>query len=172
MNESIALVEFSKHSERVWSKLFDYAHTEVGSKIWNPRRFSGIPHETYDRHEDQFFIAYCDELCAGSGRRLDNNELRDLFRACDGAINALVAAYYVGTDVVDARPGIDWAGVEHVLHPQVQAHWNTRCWVTNLHERAWAHTERRPRTPGLDAARALAEREAVAVLGAWVRVLF
>ena len=134
--------------------------------------FSGIPHETYDRHEDQFFIAYCDELCAGSGRRLDNNELRDLFRACDGAISALVAAYYVGTDVVDARPGIDWAGVEHVLHPQVQAHWNTRCWVTNLHERAWAHTERKPRTPGLDAARALAEREAVAVLGAWARVLF
>ncbi|KAH8053433.1 hypothetical protein JL722_9667 [Aureococcus anophagefferens] len=120
----------------------------------------------------EFFIAYCDELCAGSGRRLDNNELRDLFRACDGAISALVAAYYVGTDVVDARPGIDWAGVEHVLHPQVQAHWNTRCWVTNLHERAWAHTERKPRTPGLDAARALAEREAVAVLGAWARVLF
>ncbi|KAH8050935.1 hypothetical protein JL721_11284 [Aureococcus anophagefferens] len=115
--------------------------------------FSGVPHETYDRHEDQFFIAYCDELCAGSGRRLDNNELRDLFRACDGAISALVAAYYVGTDVV-------------------QAHWNTRCWVTNLHERAWAHTERKPRTPGLDAARALAEREAVAVLGAWARVLF
>jgi hypothetical protein len=79
---------------------------------------------------------------------------------------------YVGTDVVDARPGVDWAEVEHVLHPQVQAHWNTRCWVTNLHERAWAHTERKPRTPGLDAARALAEREAVAVLGAWARVLF
>ena len=38
MDESIALVEFSKHSERVWSKSFDDAHIEVGLKIWNPRR--------------------------------------------------------------------------------------------------------------------------------------
>ena len=38
MNESIALVEFSKHSEKFWSKPFDYAHIEVGLKIWNPHR--------------------------------------------------------------------------------------------------------------------------------------
>ena len=38
MDESIDLVEFSKHSERVWSKPFDYAHIEVGLKIWNPHR--------------------------------------------------------------------------------------------------------------------------------------
>jgi len=33
LDESIALVEFSKHSEIVWSKPFDYAHIEVGLKI-------------------------------------------------------------------------------------------------------------------------------------------
>ena len=38
MDESIALVKFSKHSERVWSKPFDYAQIEVGLKIWNPHR--------------------------------------------------------------------------------------------------------------------------------------
>jgi len=38
LDESIALVEFSKHSERAWSKPFDYAHIEVGLKIWNPHR--------------------------------------------------------------------------------------------------------------------------------------
>ena len=38
MDESIALVEFSKHSERVWSKSFDYAHIVVGLKIWFPHR--------------------------------------------------------------------------------------------------------------------------------------
>ena len=38
MDESIALVEFSKHSEKVWSEPFDYAHIEVGLKIWNPHR--------------------------------------------------------------------------------------------------------------------------------------
>jgi hypothetical protein len=41
LDESIALVEFSKHSERVWSKPFDYAHIEVGLKIWNPHRYPG-----------------------------------------------------------------------------------------------------------------------------------
>ena len=44
MDESIALVEFSKHSERVWSKSFDYAHIEVGLKIWNPHRWTGVDH--------------------------------------------------------------------------------------------------------------------------------
>ena len=38
MDESIALVAFSKHSERVRSKPFDYAHIEVGLEIWNPHR--------------------------------------------------------------------------------------------------------------------------------------
>jgi len=33
LDGSIALVEFSKHSERVWSKSFDYAHIEVGLNI-------------------------------------------------------------------------------------------------------------------------------------------
>ena len=39
MDESIALVEFSKHSERVWSTPFDYARIEVGLKLWNPPRY-------------------------------------------------------------------------------------------------------------------------------------
>ena len=39
MDESIALVAFSKHSERVRSKPFDYAHIEVGLKTWNPHRW-------------------------------------------------------------------------------------------------------------------------------------
>ncbi|KAH8060270.1 hypothetical protein JL720_13608 [Aureococcus anophagefferens] len=85
---------------------FDWGGAGFGPCRCSSAARSGIPHETHDRHEDQFFIAYCDELCAGSGRRLDNNELRDLFRACDGAISALVAAYYVGTDV---RPRIGCA---------------------------------------------------------------
>ena len=29
----MALVEFSKHGERVWSKSFDYTHIEVRLKI-------------------------------------------------------------------------------------------------------------------------------------------
>jgi len=33
LDEASALVEFSKHSERVWSKPFDYAHIEVELKI-------------------------------------------------------------------------------------------------------------------------------------------
>jgi len=33
LDGSIALVEFSKHSERIWSKSFDYAHIEVRLKI-------------------------------------------------------------------------------------------------------------------------------------------
>jgi len=33
LDGSIALIEFSKHSGSVWSKLFDYAHIEVGLKI-------------------------------------------------------------------------------------------------------------------------------------------
>ena len=41
MDESIALVDFSKHSERVWSKSFDYTHIELGLKIWNLHRFYG-----------------------------------------------------------------------------------------------------------------------------------
>ena len=32
----MALVEFSKHGQRVWSKPFKYAHIDVGLKIWNP----------------------------------------------------------------------------------------------------------------------------------------
>ena len=38
MDESIALVEFSKRSRRVWSKPFDDARVEVGSKIRVPPR--------------------------------------------------------------------------------------------------------------------------------------
>ena len=34
----MALVEFSKHSERCWSQPFDDAHVEVGWKVWVPRR--------------------------------------------------------------------------------------------------------------------------------------
>jgi len=33
LDESIALVEFSKHSEKFWSKPFDYENIEVGLKI-------------------------------------------------------------------------------------------------------------------------------------------
>ena len=40
MDESIALIKFSKHSEKFWSKPFDYAHIEVGLKIWNPLRYT------------------------------------------------------------------------------------------------------------------------------------
>ena len=40
MGESIALVEFSKYGQRVWSKSFEYAHIEVGLKLWNPHSFS------------------------------------------------------------------------------------------------------------------------------------
>jgi hypothetical protein len=38
LDESIALVEFSKHSEKVWSKSFNYTHIELGLKIWNLHR--------------------------------------------------------------------------------------------------------------------------------------
>ena len=38
MGELVALVEFSKHGQRVRSKSFEYAHIEVGLKLWNPRR--------------------------------------------------------------------------------------------------------------------------------------
>ena len=41
MNGSIALVEFSKPSRRACVKTFEYAHIEVGSKIWFPRRHLG-----------------------------------------------------------------------------------------------------------------------------------
>ena len=41
MDESIALVEFSKLSERVWSNPFDYARIKVGLKIWKPHRRDG-----------------------------------------------------------------------------------------------------------------------------------
>jgi hypothetical protein len=34
LDGSIALSEFSKRSGRVWSKPFDYAHIEVGLKIF------------------------------------------------------------------------------------------------------------------------------------------
>ena len=38
MDESIALVEFSKHDQRAGSKPFEYAHIEVWLKLWNPHR--------------------------------------------------------------------------------------------------------------------------------------
>ena len=55
MDESIALVEFSKHSERVWSEPFDYAHIEVGLKIWNPHRFR--PRTTTFRQDEDAALA-------------------------------------------------------------------------------------------------------------------
>ena len=39
MDESIALVEFSKPSQRACVKTFEYAHIEVGLKIWFPHRW-------------------------------------------------------------------------------------------------------------------------------------
>ena len=41
MDESIALVELSKSGRRACVKTFEYAHIEVGSKIWFPRRHLG-----------------------------------------------------------------------------------------------------------------------------------
>ena len=38
MDGSIALVEFSKPSRRACVKTFEYAHIEVGLKIWFPHR--------------------------------------------------------------------------------------------------------------------------------------
>ena len=42
MEDSIALVAFSKHGQRVQSKPFEYAHVEVGLNIWNPHRQRAI----------------------------------------------------------------------------------------------------------------------------------
>ena len=42
MDESIALVEFSKHGRRNFVETVAYAHIEVGLKIWFPHRF---PHQ-------------------------------------------------------------------------------------------------------------------------------
>lgn len=132
--------------------------------------FAGCPHETFTRHEDAFFISYCDELYAHGGRRLDNNDLRDCFRVCDATLNPLAVAYYVGADVLLARGDVDFDKVEHVLHEHIQADWNTRCWVTNLHERVTAHTDRGDGR-GLAATKALARREATKVLGALAGLL-
>ena len=41
MDGSIALVEFSKPIRRACVKIFEYAHIEVGSKIWFPHRRVG-----------------------------------------------------------------------------------------------------------------------------------
>ena len=127
--------------------------------------FSGITVETYHKHEDAFFVAYCDELQRASGRVLDNNVLRDAYRVADATLSTLVACYMVGTDVMDARreDGIDFASVEHVLCPQIQEHWNTRCWVINLKERVYAHTTRKH--IGLDATRKLAKQQSKLILG-------
>ena len=42
MDGSIALVEFSKPSQRACVKTFDYAHIEVELKIWFPRRLAAV----------------------------------------------------------------------------------------------------------------------------------
>ena len=60
MDESIALVEFSKHDERVWSKPFDYAHIEVGLKIWNPHRIFWFHHPNIDRAWSAWMAARSD----------------------------------------------------------------------------------------------------------------
>ena len=53
MDESIALVDFSKHGERFWSKPFDYAHIEVGLKVWNLHR----PADLLARSADASFLS-------------------------------------------------------------------------------------------------------------------
>ena len=44
MGESIALVEFSKYGQRSRSKSFEFAHIEVGLKLWNPHRSPDFQH--------------------------------------------------------------------------------------------------------------------------------
>lgn len=122
----------------------------------------GITVETFHKHEDAFFRGFSRELERCSGRAIDPTEVRDCFRASDATLGAAACCYFVGTDVV-ACSSDDFANVEHVLHPKIQTHWNTKCWVINLVERVYAH-DMRP-DEGLDAARRLARREATAILG-------
>ena len=65
MDESIALVEFLKHSERVWSKPFDYAHIEVWLKVWNPHRLEGTPLLEWNRQETR---VVCGADCVHASR--------------------------------------------------------------------------------------------------------
>ena len=43
MDESIALVEFSKHGRKPRVETVEYAHIEVGLKVWNPHRCYAAP---------------------------------------------------------------------------------------------------------------------------------
>ena len=51
MDASIALVEFSKRGERVWSKPFDDAQILVVLNIWHPRRLALVEQA---RHATEF----------------------------------------------------------------------------------------------------------------------
>ena len=75
MDESIALVEFSKHGERVWSKSFDYDHIEVGLKFLESTQVDGATDAA----------TYLEALRGGA---------RPAFRRTPGAVRDLVAAMW------------------------------------------------------------------------------
>jgi len=65
LDESIALVEFSKHNRRDCVKIVAYAHLEVGLKIWNPHRF--LDRDDYRVVRDpRFNVAYWNLRAAGA----------------------------------------------------------------------------------------------------------
>ena len=67
MDGSIALVKFSKPSRRACVKTFEYAHIEVGLKIWFPHRFA------YERDSGLYTEVQPGSFCLMDGDYLAND---------------------------------------------------------------------------------------------------
>ena len=133
MDESIALVAFSKHSERVRSKPFDYAHIEVGLKIWFPRRcdaggqvkrFCDVDAPVDAKALETLLEAGIDEALA---RHVAHLFVRDPLVLFEGMVEELDDA--VATDHFDNLQSTNWNTVRLKppvgLNPEGEPGWRT-----------------------------------------------